>query len=450
MRKTLVAFSLLLTLIAPVLSAATIRNDDSCDIAVLPAATLLLPYFEVDVASQVGAGRTTLFTITNTTNVAQIAKVTLWTDWAYPVLEFPVFLTGYDVQSINLWDVLARGVILSASSYRSTPGSRSVTTNSKFLEDVAATCSNLPAQLPASILADIQNSLRTGATGLCFDTRIGGTHTLAVGYATIDLVASCRFGYITAPATFETLLYDNVLTGDWQIVNPDPASGNLASGSPLVHLRAIPEGGNAGQRIETNLPYTFYDRFGGAPRRLMDRRQPLPSAFGARYIQGGASGFNTSFFIWREGRTGPTNTCTDYRGQNGELPVSGLVRFDDRENPTSMAASDLGTLPSTMRIPSMSTVFPPLVSGDVSGWMVFNLDNGSSSNYGVAPGRDFRTGSSSINGPRPSQNWVVAVLEAEGRYSAAREATALANGCSPSPAAGSTIPILGPGPNPTP
>jgi hypothetical protein len=29
-------------------SAATRNNDDSCDIAVLPAATLLLPYFEVD------------------------------------------------------------------------------------------------------------------------------------------------------------------------------------------------------------------------------------------------------------------------------------------------------------------------------------------------------------------------------------------------------------------
>ncbi len=38
----------LLLLLAPIASAATRDNDDSCDIAVLPAATLLLPYFEVD------------------------------------------------------------------------------------------------------------------------------------------------------------------------------------------------------------------------------------------------------------------------------------------------------------------------------------------------------------------------------------------------------------------
>src|SRR5438045_9288033 len=65
---------------------ATTNNNDSCDIGVTPAATLLLPYFEVDTAAAQGAGATTLFTITNTSRYPQIAHVTVWTDWSFPVL----------------------------------------------------------------------------------------------------------------------------------------------------------------------------------------------------------------------------------------------------------------------------------------------------------------------------------------------------------------------------
>ena len=61
---------------------ATTNNNDSCDIGVYPAATLLLPYFEVETAAPVGTGTTTLFTITNTSPYPQIAHVTVWTDWA--------------------------------------------------------------------------------------------------------------------------------------------------------------------------------------------------------------------------------------------------------------------------------------------------------------------------------------------------------------------------------
>src|SRR5437763_3718202 len=94
---------------------ATTNNADSCDIGVTPAATLLLPYFEVDTAAAQGAGATTLFTITNTSRYPQIAHVTVWTDWSFPVLDFNIFLTGYDVQGINLFDVIVRGVIVPAT-----------------------------------------------------------------------------------------------------------------------------------------------------------------------------------------------------------------------------------------------------------------------------------------------------------------------------------------------
>src|SRR5712692_3700881 len=90
---------------------STTNNDDSCDIGVAPAATLLLPYFEVDFKSPATTARTTLFTITNVSALPQIAHVVIWTDWSYAALDFNIFLTGYDVQGISMYDIFARGVI---------------------------------------------------------------------------------------------------------------------------------------------------------------------------------------------------------------------------------------------------------------------------------------------------------------------------------------------------
>src|SRR5216683_1155263 len=94
----------------------TTNNDDTCDISTAPAATLLLPYFEVDFVSTAATARTTLFTITNTSRLPQIAHVVIWTDWSFAALDFNIFLTGYDVQSINLYDVFNRGVIAPVSA----------------------------------------------------------------------------------------------------------------------------------------------------------------------------------------------------------------------------------------------------------------------------------------------------------------------------------------------
>ena len=47
-------------------------------IDVVPAATLLLPYFEVDLANPDGV--TTLFSVNNASAAPQLAHVTFWTD----------------------------------------------------------------------------------------------------------------------------------------------------------------------------------------------------------------------------------------------------------------------------------------------------------------------------------------------------------------------------------
>src|SRR5258707_15112480 len=104
--KTMKFLPFLLLLIATSAFAAspsTVNNDDSCDVTVDPAATLLLPYFEVDFVNRV---QDTFFTITNVTRLPQIAHVTIWTDWSFPVLDFNIYLTGYDVQGISMNQLL--------------------------------------------------------------------------------------------------------------------------------------------------------------------------------------------------------------------------------------------------------------------------------------------------------------------------------------------------------
>jgi hypothetical protein len=432
---------------------ATTNNDDSCDIGVYPAATLLLPYFEVDFGAPLLSAQTTLMTITNTSEVPQIAKVTLWTDLAFPVLDFNIFLTGYDVQALNLYDIIGRGIIASTSgtSIATTPGNVSLANNANpnFAADVSNRCApgQLPGRIPPSLLTDMRSSLTTGTYSSCGTARVGSVHPNAIGYATVDVVSTCSVTVPTAAGYYDELLYDNVLIGDYEQVNPNPATGNYAGGNPLVHLRAVPDGGPARSTPAVNLPYTFYDRL--TPRsgpRTRDRRQPLSSAFAARYIQGGTGAFNTNLKIWREAATGPDATCTDYR-KNAELAIADVVRFDEHENPTTFAPPLFLTphLEPTTATSSASTAtetrFPPLAgTGDAGGWIYLNLHNDGPGAY-------------SVPHSRATQNWVVVSMSAEGRYSVDMDASPLGNGCSPalalSVANNGSVPI-GPLPKATP
>jgi len=446
----------------------------------MPAATLLLPYFEVDFTAPATTATTTLFTVTNVSELPQIAHVTVWTDLSFPVLDFNLFLTGYDVQAINMYDIIARGVIAPASGTTNltTPGSRSEDNdaNPNFLPSADAQCSVLPGNIPAGILADLRSGLTTGTYSTCGSSRIGTTHTNAIGYVTIDVAATCSTTLPTDPTYYTgEILFDNVFVGDYQQVFPNPTTGNFAQGNPLVHIKAIPEGGPAGSIALTNLPYTFYDRYtvaGGGFNRTQDRRQPLPSTFAARWIQGATALFNTDYKIWREGVTGPNAACSAYSANSGSgMRVVDLVRFDEHENPTTLASGVIispfptttVTLPETSRTSVSSAIYPlpSTAAGDPAGWMYLNLNNGGATAYSVTSAgvssstfptpRDFRTGTSTAIGVRQNQNWVIVSMFAEGRYAVDFDAAHLGNGCSPSPAVtNSTTNPIGPAPNVTP
>lgn len=87
-----------------VLGSAAYANFCARD--VVPSAALLVPYAAVS-ANLAPTGQTTIFTITNVSRDAQIVHITLWNMFSEHILDFDVILTGYDVITINLRDILA-------------------------------------------------------------------------------------------------------------------------------------------------------------------------------------------------------------------------------------------------------------------------------------------------------------------------------------------------------
>jgi hypothetical protein len=407
----------------PVMKPVMTDNNASCDIATMPAATLLLPYFEVDFHSTSANAVNTVFTIVNTSRTPQIARITIWTDWGFPVTWFSSFLTGYDAQTISLYEVIARGSVPATTSI-SGGGALSAAnnTNPRFLEEIW--CEHTGGSVSREVIQRLQKMLTTGErdNAAC---RVGGQHENAIGYVTVDVVNSCAIDSPLEESYWNSvILYDNVLTGDYERVNPNAENGNYAGGSPLVHIRAVPDGGSAGQQAATSLPYTFYDRYLPASAKKLDRRQPLPSTFAARWIEGGTTGFRTNLTIWREGIVGATKNECEY-AKNATLPVnrSAIVRFDEQDNATVVSCGETlcsGSLPVVSSTSAASgAIFPPLVTNqDIGGWLWLSLDN-------RIPGSE----TTAYGTPRASQNWVTVSMYAEGRYAVDFDATALANGC---------------------
>jgi hypothetical protein len=421
---------------------ATTNNDDSCDIGTAPAATLLLPYFEV---AQARTSETTLFTITNTSQFPHIAHVVLWTDFSYPVIDFNIYLTGYDVQGINLNDVIWQGIIAPASGARDINGTGTVTSTGTGTGDFDElepgstqdfdNCGTLLGKLPDFYIERMQSAFTEGTVAAVpGDARfagcnnVGNPHDNAVGYATVDVVNFCGTGLPTDGDEYflEEIRFDNVLIGDYEQVD---AANAFAQGNPMVHIRAIPEGtGNPGEGLDTNFDRTFYSRYQTGYDTL-DRRQPLPALFAARWINGGTGAFNTNFKIWREGVfNGLTCASLD---ENGLLLVTESVAFDEDENGLGVAGGEVIVSPAIgaedIILPETSLtaagdddVFPQETFDEsTAGWIYLNLDNGFDETTAGA-GANFA-----------SQNWVVVSMRAQGLYSVDFDAAWLGNGCTP-------------------
>jgi len=406
------------------LTLAGQANALICTVDDVPGATLLLPYFEVDLSNQNGV--TTLFSINNASATAVLTHVVIWSDLSVPVLDFNVYLTGYDVQSINMRDILNGVLPRTASAGQDV--SDDLSPKGLFSQDVNfASCLG---QLPLGPLPFIfVNHLQTSLTGQ-FSNLVGGCAGLAYGdniargYVTVDTVNNCtlRFpgdiGYFGAGGTGDAT-NQNVLWGDYFYVN---SATNRADGETLVHIEASatnPETSVSGQ-------YTFYGRY--VNWTAVDNREPLATNFAVRFLNGGPFSGGTNLIAWRDSKVRQGAFKCGTTPAWYPLGQEQIVIFDEQEHPSVPQTIPVSPQPPQSGIiPFPAEAQSTAVGGAAFpvpykfGWLFLNL-NTTVAAAGSVPPED----------PAAAQAWVEAVMSALGRYSVGFDAIKLDSACSAS------------------
>mgnify|MGYP003574204742 FL=1 len=273
-----------------------------CSIDDVPAASLLLPYFEVDFNDDQGV--TTLFEINNASASPAIAHVTLWTTWSVPTLDFDVYLTGYDIVAINVRDIF--NGILPTTDHTNTVASPIGAFSWPFAGEAnpVANFASCDPYLPYGTLAPILVShIRAAHTGLASPITNACASFVtenAIGYITVDNVSVCSTAFPTENGYFvdgglgiaNNL---NMLWGNYYIVDP---ANNFAEADTLVALEATQQD-MAGMWAAGD--YTFYHGKvnEGIGDQFLDTREPLGTTWAARYITGGAFSGGTKITAWR-------------------------------------------------------------------------------------------------------------------------------------------------------
>jgi hypothetical protein len=376
--------------------------EGNCRLADQPAATLLIPMFEVDLDNP--GGLSTLISVNNASARPALARLVLWTDWGIPTLAFDIYLTGYDVQTLNLRDLL-QGHLPTTGSGVSNRGLLSETATDFAGCSTSLTTRPLGKTLDAPAIAYLR-AAHTGqavvpaastSPALC----VGGRHErpgLATGYVTIDSVSRCspttvgrventpaHSGYFAKGGT--GLANDNnVLWGDFFFLDPQT---NHAASNSAVHVLADADFFAPGD-------YTFYGRYSGFDSR--DDRAPLSSLYYARYLEGGAFSGGTDLVVWRDNRSMKVDPASCATGPAwaslGELQ---MVAFDEEENPLEIRQSNAFPV-ATQKVHIGE---PPLVLADRYGWLLMDLWHRDSTH---------------------AQGWVGVMMSAEGRYSVSHNA----------------------------
>lgn len=347
MRPWLSALALVMLVVSGKAHAVLCASDE------VPAATLLVPHFRVDLDScGVETGLNTVVTLVNTSADSTVAHMTFWTDWGVPTINFSFYLTGFDQQTIDLAAAFCDGVLpLTGPIALSNHGALSGPAPS------LPTCELIEGSISNPVITGVLfDRLRNGHTGV-FDGSFSGCvatdhgDNVARGYLTFDVVADCALFFPSDPFYFdEVALTDNVLMGEVLYVGPDRFQS-----LPAVHVEADAQGG-----VFPPGDHTFYGRYVGGD--ASDRREPLPTRFAALHskLTGGAE-----LMVWREATgTGPV-AC-------GTLPASlpleqrDILAFDEEENPLGLtAAFDLAS-----NVVPLDQVVPPGVAD--LGWLVLD------------------------------------------------------------------------------
>lgn len=384
-------------------------------IADRPAATLLLPYFEVDLADAQGSN--TVFSVNNSSASAALAHVTIWSDLAVPVLAFDVYLTGYDVQYVDLRKVLAGHLPRTASDGQDPADTANpddgISNQGQLSQDINfASCTGiLPAPpLGASYATHMRRAL-TGQSSAFFADRCSGLDhgdRKARGYVTIDSVNACSILTPATPGYSAFLDTRNILWGEFFYLTPRLAANGatFGEGGALVGIQAD----LSDPEVTVPGEYTFYGRY--VAWTAADKRQPLATTFGARYFSGAPFSSKTQLVAWRDPKVNQQPfVCGTLPGWY-PLAQEQMVVFDEFENPFVTPTPPVFppppgpfTLPfpaAAQRVKIGTNLLPvPFPSG----WIYFNLKTAVAL-AGANPPED----------PVAAQAWVYVIQDPKGRF----------------------------------
>jgi hypothetical protein len=372
MRPAGVACLALLVWIAGLIVPLRAGADGAAYLSSRPGSTLLLPYFEVTLPKKAGAkpkGLTTVFTIRNTSQAAVLVHVTLWSDLGVPVTFFDLYLTGLDMQQIDLSEVIDGRLPTTASAGQDPTDT--ISPKGFDSQDINfASCTGTlppPEQLPPESVAHMRAALTGKPSPLfgnqCFGHDYGEKKPVARGYVTVDMVNSCSQLFPTSPGYFvnggfgTAIDYDQ-LAGEWFILDRQKKT---VYGGSLVPLRADP----ADPLANTPGDYTFYARLVAV--MAADNRQPLPTSWMGRFVDdkkdllfpGG-----TSVIAWRDPKV-PENPFPCGTTPNPyPLAQEQILAFDEEENVEEPQIPAIPPLPPQIVLPFPLATQSAPIGGD--------------------------------------------------------------------------------------
>jgi hypothetical protein len=299
----ILALILLAAALLPGPAAAQPRAGD-CVVGPGLGSTVLVPYWEVNLADPFAL--TTLVSVHNALSTPVVTRVVVWTDWAVPSLAFDVYLTGFDIQTMNLRDLLngvipstGEGVDLSAWPF----------------------CGGAlrPYHVNPVLTAAQRSQLVAWHSGLGgpLNSDCAGSYdgsNVARGYMTIDVVDECSGVEVEPVFTPANTLYPyfadgggsggiakiaNQLWGDILYVDTANAAAQGVEAVSIWADSSLFSGMNV---------FTFYGRYSNWDGR--DDRVPLPYRWDQRFLNGGPFAGGATVTVWRDtGEPPETVTC---------------------------------------------------------------------------------------------------------------------------------------------
>ena len=392
--------------VAAVLAIATPASAITCTVDQRPAATLLVPYFQVSYnpdGTYNGGGilaRDTIVTIANASAAPMIAHVNVFTRESVLVLDFNVALTPFDVQAMRMSDIL--GGILPDTVNGDGEDACQRNANAAVYPDADGFLRVRPS-VPATSqdntqattdyqgvfnLASVRDDLRRN----CDDD----LDLLAVGYIIIDHANYCNLSDPTDPNYYynDAIGMENNLWGEIIFTS---GFGIPTYALSTVNLEADASIGDAAQLfalpvrsfdarywdVDDEFPPTACPNCGsGDPETDLlisspwnvgfgDQREPLGLRWAARWFDAGLD-ITSNFRVWRAGSASNGNCLI-------EEPIVTLRFYDEDENTTSQ-----GTCPSPCSNPTfnfpLETQQRNIVEfsrpvGAVAGWVQFDFLN---------------------------------------------------------------------------